>query len=1010
MPSSSGSSEVRSRWPFRSIPLRVALLLPLLLAVVGGMGGVAYLSWRAGRHLALRLAEQLRQEVTDRTEEHLARYLQIPLQINALNRGAVRGGLLPDLTTPSPAGLKVLEAHFARQLQPFPELSYVGFVSAQGGFVTARRHADGSIWTYHTPGLLPGSAQGCQRDPETGDPTGLTRQLGFVDLRRLFWFPQLLQSEGIRDTWVATRFFAVRASGTESLSPAQALERLIVTSLSLTDSEGRVYGSLVAALSIGQLQAFLEQLEGRSPGGVSFLLDESGQVVASTAGPAPHPLLVAVQEQVGSWGTASSQDPLRLVVGGIPYWVEVESIQSEGRLGFYFVHGIPEATLLAEVHHSARQAALLGGGLLLSLLGTGILLGEALSRPLRRLTQVAEQFIQSGFQPWPPLDPGPIQEVQTLTKAWQQAATTQQALLDRLWQQQQEYRAVVEQQTELICRFRPDTCITFVNPAYLRFFGCQEQEKLGTCWRERLPAEEREAVLQAFAALTPESPFYSSEREYPGEDGQSRWISWVDQGIFDSQGRLVEILSVGREITEQKRAEQQLQALNRELEAQVELRTAKLQRALHFEGMLRAISSRMVVSLNEGEILEEVVKTLAEALSLTCCQILLLKDSVQVAPTEDGSTWIPGYCYSPLLSSKAAQGGGMDPLHGRDYASDPEFLRLLQSHSSSQQKWEIHCCCRLEKEGRWVRLLVCTLWDKEKRLGALLLERLPEQEFSEDEIQLAYQVANLCALAIRQARLYQAAQAQVKELEQLNLLKDDFLSTVSHELRTPMTNVRMALQMLQMTRDNPQKQQHYFSIALKECNRQIELINDLLDMRRLEAGRYLLQPEEIFLPRYLQDLLAGVQPLAQAKHQHLQLYLEAGIPLLWADPDGLGRILRELLHNAIKYTDPEGSIHLRVASEGQGILFVCSNSSEIPTAELPRIFEKFYRIPQSDRWKHGGTGLGLALVKQLVEHMGGNISVSSSDGWTHFQVWLPQGEDSAPPLPATSDSQEREAG
>lgn len=981
MPSSSSSSEVRSRWPFRSIPLRVALLLPLVLSVAGGVGGVAYLSWQGGRHLALRLTEQLRREVTDRTEEHLARYLQIPLQINALNQGAVRGGLLPDLTTPSPADLELLEAHFARQLQPFPELSYVGFVSAQGGFVIARRHADGSIWTYHTPGLLPGSAQGRQRDPETGDPTGFTRRLGFVDLRRLFWFPQLLQSEGIRDTWVVTRFFAEL--------PAQEAERLIVTFLSLTDSGGRVYGSLVASLSVRQLQAFLEQMEGRSPMGAIFLLDEEGQVVASTAGPAPHPLLVAVQEQVGFWETASSQNPLRLKVGGIPYWVEVESLQSEGRLGFYFVYGIPEATLLAEVHRGAQQAALLGGGLLLSMLGTGILLGEALSRPLRRLTQIAEQFIQSGFQPWPPLDPGLIQEVQTLTKAWQQAAAAQQALLDRLWQQQQEYRAVVEQQTELICRFRPDTCITFVNPAYLRFFGCSAEEKLGTCWQERLPEEEREEVLQAFAALTPESPFYSSEREYPGENGQSRWISWVDQGIFDSRGRLVEILSVGREITEQKRAEQQLQALNRELEAQVELRTAKLQQALYFEGVLRAISSRMVVSLNEGEILEEVVRALAEALSLTCCQILLL--------LEDGSTWIPGYCYSPLLSSDAAQGDRADPLHGPDYASDPEFLRLLQSHSSSQQKWKIHCCCR--KEGRWVRLLACTLWDKEKRLGALLLERLPEQEFSEDEIQLAYQVANLCALAIRQARLYQAAQAQVKELERLNLLKDDFLSTVSHELRTPMTNVRMALQMLQMTRDNPEKQRHYFTIALKECNRQIELINDLLDMRRLGAGTYLLQPENIFLPRYLQDLLAGAQPLAQAKHQHLQLHLEAGIPSLWADPTCLGRILRELLHNAIKYTAPEGSIHLRAVSEGEGILFVCSNSSEIPEPELPRIFEKFYRIPQSDRWKHGGTGLGLALVKQLVEHMGGNISVNSSDGWTHFQVWLPQGEDPAPPLP-----------
>jgi signal transduction histidine kinase len=449
-------------------------------------------------------------------------------------------------------------------------------------------------------------------------------------------------------------------------------------------------------------------------------------------------------------------------------------------------------------------------------------------------------------------------------------------------------------------------------------------------------------------------------------------VSWVDQGIFDSQGQLVEILAVGREITEQKRAQQQLEALNRELEAQVALRTAKLQQALCFEAVLRSLSGQMVASLNEGEILEEVVKSLAEALHLSGCHILLTGAG--------GSGWIPA-CSFPEEA---------DPV----YLNDPELVHLLHSHTFLEQPWEVHCCCQKEKGGHWVQLLACSLWDKQERLGVLLVER--QQEFSEAERQLAYQVANLCALALRQARLYEAAQAQVKELERLNLLKDDFLSTVSHELRTPMANVRMALQMLQIAHNNSEKQQHYFAIALKECNRQIELINDLLDMQRLAAEKYLLQPEEIFLPRYLRDLVAAAQPLAQSKQQNLQLHLEEGIPPLEADPTALGRILRELLHNAIKYTAPEGSIHLRVAQEGEGILFVCSNSSEIPEAELPRIFEKFYRIPKADRWEHGGTGLGLSLVKQLVEHMGGRISVSSLEGWTHFRVWLPQSPDPAP--------------
>ena len=937
----------------RSIPLQVALLLPLLLAVAGGAGGVSYLSWRAGRQMALQLAEHLKREVNHRAEENLHRYLQAPLQVNALTEGAVRWGLLPNLAAPQPPDLEVLEAYFARQLQQFPELSYVGFVSEQGGFITARRHADGSIWTYHTPGLKPGSVQGRQRDPESGDPTGLTRQLGFVDLRRLSWFPAVLQQEGARRTWVVSNFFVE--------SPHQRPERLVLTALPLADGEGGVYGSLVAALSAQQLQAFLEDLQvSLGYPGVSWLLDEEGQVVAGTEELSPHPLLLAVQAQVGSWETAASQDLLRLRVDRIRYLAQVTAIQDEGGLSFYFVQGIPEEILLAPVYRSTQQAALLGGGLLLGFLGVGILLDKALSRPLRRLTQIAEQFVHSGIPALASMDPGPIQEVQTLAKAWQQAAANQQALLDRLWQQQQQYCAVVEQQTELICRFRPDTSITYANPAYLRFFGRSAEETIGRRWRDSLPPEEREAVLQALAVLTPEHPFHRSEREYPGEDGQSRWVSWVDQGIFDSQGQLVEILAVGREITEKKRAQQQLEALNRELEAQVALRTAQLEQALRFEAVLRSLSGQMVASLKEGEILEEVVKSLAEALNLTGCHILLT--------SADGSSWIRA-CSFPEKADPAS-------------LNDPELGHLLHSHALP---WEVHWCS--QRGGRWVHLLACSLRNHQERLGLLLLER--QQEFSEAERQLAYQVVNLCALALRQARLYEETRAQVKELERLNLLKDDFLSTVSHELRTPMTNVRMALQMLQIACDNPKKQQHYFAIALKECNRQIDLINDLLDMQRLAAEKYLLQPEEIFLPHYLRDLVAAAQPLAQGKKQNLQLRLEEGIPPLKADPKALGRILRELLHNAVKYTAPEGSIRLQVTPEGEGILFVCSNSSEIPEAELPRIFEKFYRIPKADRWEHGGTGLGLALVKQLVEHMGGQISVSSAEGWTHFRVWLP---------------------
>ncbi|MEN9232212.1 MAG: GAF domain-containing protein, partial [Thermostichus sp. DG02_5_bins_236] len=442
--------------------------------------------------------------------------------------------------------------------------------------------------------------------------------------------------------------------------------------------------------------------------------------------------------------------------------------------------------------------------------------------------------------------------------------------------------------------------------------------------------------------------------------GPRRWQDWEKSILMQLSPQLSIAL-------QQARLYQQLRNLNNDLEVQVELRTAKLQQSLHFEEFLRSISNKVVASLDETEILNSIVQDTMVSLGLLGCKVGFLSD--------DFSTFIPRYVCSQISPS----------VVGRSYPIREMGDFLLNSLKQGQA---IQRCFYDSIDSLWVTLLNCPILDEGELLGALSVERPPEQIFLEAEIQLVQQVANLCALAIRQARLYEAAQAQVTELERLNLLKDDFISTVSHELRTPMTNVRMALRMMQIT-NNREKQQRYFTTALQECDRQIALINDLLDMQRLEVEGYSLNPQEIHLVRYLPELLSGIQPLAQSKNQHLQLHMAEGIPTLWADSISLSRILRELLHNAVKYTAPEGAIHLRLTSDQQGILFTLSNSTEISKAELSRIFDKFYRIPQSDRWKHGGTGLGLALVKKLVMEIGGNISVTSLEGWTHFRVWLP---------------------
>ncbi len=278
-----------------------------------------------------------------------------------------------------------------------------------------------------------------------------------------------------------------------------------------------------------------------------------------------------------------------------------------------------------------------------------------------------------------------------------------------------------------------------------------------------------------------------------------------------------------------------------------------------------------------------------------------------------------------------------------------------------------------------------------------------------EDLSLVKIIADQCALAIHQAQLYQQVQElnadleqqvaertaellqKMQELEQLNALKDDFLSTVSHELRTPMANIKMAIYML---RQFPleKRQERYLDILANECTRETELINDLLDLQRLEARPAPAAQEQIDLNEWLRSVVAPFQTRMQLRQQVFELNIAPSLPRLFTNRHGLERVLAELLNNACKYTPDHGIIGLTVLllpNQPTIVQFRVSNPSHIPEGELPRIFDKFYRIPNADPWKQGGTGLGLALVKKLVEQLRGDITVASQAGITTFIVDIP---------------------
>jgi len=238
-------------------------------------------------------------------------------------------------------------------------------------------------------------------------------------------------------------------------------------------------------------------------------------------------------------------------------------------------------------------------------------------------------------------------------------------------------------------------------------------------------------------------------------------------------------------------------------------------------------------------------------------------------------------------------------------------------------------------------------------------------------------------------------EVQVAELEKLDRLKEDFLSTVSHELRTPLANIKLALQLLRNECD-VEARERYIAILQAQTEREINLVNALLDLQMLER-RLDLPQEYIHLQKWLARVAEPFRNQASQNQQEFALALHEEALYVSTYPALLERAVTELLHNACKYTPADGSIQVQTrvlpaAAEAGACLQICfiNTCQPISEAELVRLFDKFYRVPNNDPWQYGGTGIGLTLVKRLIEQLQGTILVENSgEGRITFLITLP---------------------
>jgi signal transduction histidine kinase len=249
-----------------------------------------------------------------------------------------------------------------------------------------------------------------------------------------------------------------------------------------------------------------------------------------------------------------------------------------------------------------------------------------------------------------------------------------------------------------------------------------------------------------------------------------------------------------------------------------------------------------------------------------------------------------------------------------------------------------------------------------------------------------------------------AMEAQNERLKELDKLKTQFISNVGHELRTPITCVVGFAECLSYPDVDEERRVEFASNILEQGNKLSNLINQILDLSEVTEQTLRVEPREADLNEIVKEVAESLRPDMKSKQIELELDLAASLPRSYIDPKRTKRVVRNLLDNAIKFSHARGKVRVSSRADGDTVaLNVKDDGVGIPKEALDSIFDSFRQVDGSETRAHGGTGIGLSLVKKLIESQNGSVAVASAPGeGSEFTVRLP-----IHPPPARDDSPPR---
>jgi two-component system phosphate regulon sensor histidine kinase PhoR len=241
----------------------------------------------------------------------------------------------------------------------------------------------------------------------------------------------------------------------------------------------------------------------------------------------------------------------------------------------------------------------------------------------------------------------------------------------------------------------------------------------------------------------------------------------------------------------------------------------------------------------------------------------------------------------------------------------------------------------------------------------------------------------------------------------LDRMRADFVANASHELRTPLTSLIGFVETLRgPAADDPEAAQRFLGIMAEQAERMQRVIQDLLNLSRIEMAEHQPPEEAVDLSPLLHRVAEGMEPLLRAASVTLECHVPPDLPRIIGDAGQLAQVFTNLLDNAIKYGHPAGHVAITASQAGDPrfstggiVVTVADDGPGIARAHLPRLTERFYRVNKARSRAVGGTGLGLAIVKHVISRHRGRLLIESTEGeGTRCSVWLPLARDAAPPL------------